>query len=328
MTRMSATLRADLSFAAVVVAIMIIIGLVNPHFWQPENLFSLLRGNIVVGILALGFLTVLISGGIDVSFAAVGGFAMWISISFAFSAAPNSIVLPFALAVVIGVVLGCVNALVVDKIKVIPLIATLATASVIHGILLGALGAKVINLNKMPPNLIDAARINLFTIHINGGGHAGLPAVFLLYVTIALFMQYFLSTTLVGRSIYAVGGDVDAARRIGFSVLGARIAAYGLAGALAGFAAVLDSALNWNAEPRALDNQTLDVIAAVVLGGASIFGGRGSVLGTVLGVFMLVLVKNSLIILGVPTTWQRVCIGVIIIGATASSFARRPSAST
>jgi simple sugar transport system permease protein len=127
-----------------------------------------------------------------------------------------------------------------------------------------------------------------------------MPAVFLAYVTIAALMHLFLTRTLMGRSLFAVGGDPEAASRVGFDVGHARLIAYGLAGALAGIAGVTHATLNWVGEPRAFDNLTLDVLAAVILGGASIFGGSGSVIGTTIGVFLLVLINNSLIILGIP----------------------------
>jgi simple sugar transport system permease protein len=136
-------------------------------------------------------------------------------------------------------------------------------------------------------------------------------------------MHLFLTRTLVGRSLFAVGGDPEAASRVGFDVGYARIVAYGLAGALAGLAGVTHAALNWVGEPRAFDSLTLDVLAAVILGGASIFGGRGSVIGTMIGVFMLVLISNSLIILGIPTTWQRVLLGLVIIVITGAIYVRR-----
>jgi simple sugar transport system permease protein len=122
----------------------------------------------------------------------------------------------------------------------------------------------------------------------------------------------------MGRSLFAVGGDPEAASRVGFDVGHARLIAYGLAGALAGIAGVTHAALNWVGEPRAFDNLTLDVLAAVILGGASIFGGSGSVIGTTIGVFLLVL-----IILGIPTTWQRVLLGLVIIVATGVIYVRR-----
>jgi simple sugar transport system permease protein len=175
----------------------------------------------------------------------------------------------------------------------------------------------------MPTGLMNAGGVQLFTVTGADGSKVGLPAVFLAYVAIAALMHLFLTRTLIGRSLFAVGGDPEAASRVGFDVGYARLIAYGLAGTLAGLAGVTQAALNWVGEPRAFDNLTLDVLAAVILGGASIFGGRGSVIGTMIGVFMLVLISNSLIILGIPETWQRVVLGLVIIVVTGAIYVRR-----
>ena len=127
---------------------------------------------------------------------------------------------------------------------------------------------------------------------------------------------------MVGRSVYAYGSSPESAERVGFDTWKTMMFVYVTAGALAGFAGLLQSAMIWQANPRDFIGLELDVIAAVVLGGASIFGGRGTVLGTVLGVFILVMIKNSLILLGVDTTWQRVVVGAMLIGATAISALR------
>lgn len=308
--------------ALVVIVVMIAIGTVNPAFWQVENLFGLLRSNIVIGIMALGVMTVLVCGGIDVSFTAIAAIAMYAALRLSFLYAPDSVVVPVVIGLVVGVALGFVNAALVHFLRIIPLIATLATGAIIRGLLLGAIGAKIVNIDKMPPALVETGRAQLVAVTAGDGSQAAIPLAFLAYALVAILLHLFLSNTLAGRGLFAVGGDPEAASRVGFNVRSTRFIAYGLAGALAGLAGVIHAAINWNGEPRAFDAITLDVLAAVILGGASIFGGRGSVVGTVLGVFLLVLISNSLIILGVPTTWQRVFLGTAIIVVTATAYLR------
>jgi simple sugar transport system permease protein len=177
----------------------------------------------------------------------------------------------------------------------------------------------MINIDKMPQSLIGFGKTEILSFAHDGGARYGLTAMVLVYGSLALLVHLLLRHTLVGRSIYALGGDPEAARRIGFDLRRTTFVVYCLAGALAGFAGLLHSSMIWLANPRDFIGLELDVIAAVVLGGASIFGGRGSVLGTMLGVFMLVMVNNSLIIMKVDTTWQRVVVGVIVIIATAAT---------
>ncbi|MBF51443.1 MAG: hypothetical protein CL813_00585, partial [Confluentimicrobium sp.] len=144
---------------------------------------------------------------------------------------------------------------------------------------------------------------------------AWLTAMVAVYLGLALLLHLVLKHTMIGRSVYAYGADPEAAKRVGFSTGRTMIFVYVTAGALAGFSGLLHSSMIWLANPRDFVGLELDVIAAVVLGGASIFGGRGTVLGTVLGVFILVMIQNSLILMGIDTTWQRVVVGGMLIAA-------------
>ena len=309
--------RSEAVIATVLLLAMVLIGLVNPAFWQLDNLFGLVRSNVVIGIMALGVLMVLISGGIDVSFPAFAVAAMYLTIRAMLALGYEGVVLPFVMATLIGATLGAVNAAFVHYLRVIPLIVTLGTGAMVRGFLLGMVGASQINIDRMPKPLIAFARSELVGIGNGDGTHYGLTAMVVLYGALALAVHLVLRHTLVGRSIYALGGDAEAARRVGFDLRRTTFFVYGAAGALAGFAGLLHSSMIWLANPRDFAGLELDVIAAVVLGGASIFGGRGSVLGTLLGVFMLVMVNNSLIIMKIDTTWQRVVVGAIVIVATA-----------
>jgi simple sugar transport system permease protein len=315
---MSALLRRSetVIFLVLVVAI-VVIGLINPAAWQLANLFSLLRANVITGIMALGVLTVMVSGGIDVSFPYFAMAAMYLTLLGMLATGYSGVVLPFIAATLIGLVLGALNAFFVHTIRMIPLIVTLGTGTMVRGFLLGVVGTSNINRDRMPPALIDFASRNLVQLAQPDGTRIELSAMLLIYLGFAVLVHLLLRHTMIGRGVFAMGGDREAARRAGFDVRRVTYFVYGLAGALAGFAGLLYVSMSWLANPRDLAGTEIDVIAAVVLGGASIFGGRGSVLGTMLGVFMLVLINNSLIILHVSTTWQRVAVGAVVIAATA-----------
>ncbi|MEC9246244.1 MAG: ABC transporter permease [Pseudomonadota bacterium] len=303
--------------ALVLLAVMVLIGLVNPAFWGVANLFSLAKANVVIGIMALGVLLIMISGGIDVSFPAISAAALYITVRTMVALDYDGVLLPFIAASVIGVLLGAFNAFIIDRFKMIPLIVTLGTASIIRGLVLGLLGTSIVNINKMPDALIAFGKQDLATVTAQNGATVGLTAMILVYLAIALVIHITLRHTMTGRSVYAYGGDPESARRAGVNTRRTIFFVYCTAGLLAGFAGLLHSSMIWQANPRDFIGLELDVIAAVVLGGASIFGGRGSVLGTMIGVFTLVMVKNSLILMKVDTTWQRVVVGLIIIAATA-----------
>lgn len=303
--------------ACVLIIAMIVIGLINPAFWSLDNLFGLLRSNVVIGIMALGVLLVMISGGIDVSFTAFAIAAMYLTVRFMVYIGYDGVVLPFIAATTIGLLLGAFNAGIIYRFRMIPLIVTLGTGSIVRGLVLGLVGTSIVNINKYPKELIEFGKTNVVSMTSPTGTTFGLTAMLLVYLAIALIIHLVLKYTMIGRSIYAYGGSPEAAKRVGFSTSKTIFFVYCTAGALAGFAGLLHSSMIWLANPRDFIGLELDVIAAVVLGGASIFGGRGSVLGTLLGVFMLVMVKNSLIIMKVDTTWQKVVVGLIIIIATA-----------
>lgn len=311
--------RSETVIAGILLLAMVLIGTINPAFWQLDNLFSLMRSNVIIGIMAMGVLLVLISGGIDVSFPAFAVAAMYLTIKGMLALGYNGVVLPLLAATVMGLLFGAVNGFFVYKFRMIPLIVTLGTSAMVRGFLLGVVGTSMININKMPTALIDFARTEVVSVTKADGTTYGLTAMVLIYLGLAVLIHLVLRYTMIGRSAYALGGDPEAARRAGFDLRKTIFFVYCVAGALAGFAGLLHSGMIWLANPRDFVGLELDVIAAVVLGGASIFGGRGSVLGTMLGVFMLVMVKNSLIIMRVGTTWQLVVVGSIVIVATALS---------
>ncbi|WBU56324.1 ABC transporter permease [Paracoccus sediminicola] len=308
--------------AGILLIAMVLIGLVNPAFWSLDNLFSLARSNVVIGIMALGVLLIMISGGIDVSFPAFAVAAMYLVVRAMVDYELEGIVWPFLAATLIGAALGLVNAGLVHKLNMIPLIVTLGTAAMARGLLNGVVGTSNVNINKFPDSLIEVGKADLVTLTNAKGGTFGLTATVLVYLGLALMVHLVLSRTMIGRSVYAYGASPEAAKRVGFRTGRTLIFAYVTAGALAGFAGLLHSSMIWMANPRDFVGWELDVIAAVVLGGASIFGGRGSVLGTMLGVFILVMIKNSLILMGIDTTWQRVVVGLMLIAAVALTALR------
>jgi simple sugar transport system permease protein len=174
------------------------------------------------------------------------------------------------------------------------------------------------------------AKTNIVTIVGEDGRGAFLHVLVIPVIVLAIGVAWMLKRTMFGRAIYAIGGDSEAARRAGFPVVRIQIFVYAMVGALAAVAGVLHVTLGRNANPQDLVGNELDVIAAVVLGGASVFGGRGSVLGTTLGVLLIQVINNSLILAGVPTAWQRAAVGILLIvgvGIQALSAKRRTKSS-
>jgi simple sugar transport system permease protein len=302
-----------------IVILSIVVGFAAPEFWSLSTLLNVTGASIDDTVFALGVLLVLVSGGIDVSFMAIGIFAAYSTVLATQHAGAGSttVLVPFAIAAGIGLALGGLNALVVAGLRLPTLIATLGTQGIIRGVLLSYIGSRLIS--DLPPSAESLSTSYLVTAH---GAHTTplsilvVPAA-ILCVLVALLLRY----TLVGRGIYAIGGDEESARRAGFPVVRIKVIVYTLAGMLAGIAGLMQVTMVREADPSALVGGELDVIAAVVIGGASIFGGRGSVTGTVLGVLLISLINNCLILLGIPSTWQRAAVGLmLLIGIAAQAM--------
>jgi simple sugar transport system permease protein len=308
---------------AVFLALLVFaVGAVDPSFLGQANLFDLLKSSVVTGIFALGVLVVLVSGGIDISFTAVGAFGMYAATKLLLLLAPSaSVVWAFLLAGSVGSCLGLVNAVFISYFRLPTLIVTLGTLGAFRGALLAFVGTAV--LTELPGGMLGFSKLLFFERLDPEAGRIGLaPSVFV-FAALVVVTWVLLRFTLLGRGIYALGGNPVAAERAGFSVTGIRIVLYGFVGFLAGVAGVVHACHMRNADPFDLVGRELGVIAAVVLGGASITGGYGTVAGTVLGVLVFVVIEASLIPLGVPSEWQRVVTGIVVIaGAAITVWAR------
>lgn len=297
--------------ALTIVILALVVGTLNPGFLSLATVFNILRNSYVPLLFALGVLLVLVMGGIDVSFDAVGIFSGYsASVMVAGGHLPGHLWLMFVVAMLIGAGLGAFNALIVSMGNLSVLIVTLATRGIFAGIMLTFVGSAFIS--NLPDSLQSFNMDYLVRTHTATGQLAGLQMLVVPIAILCLLVGLGLRFTVIGRGIYAIGGSEDAARRAGFPVGMIKTIVFCLAGALAGTAGMVHVSLIGFANPQDLVGDELIVIAAVVLGGASIFGGRGSVTGTVLGVLLLELIQYSLIILGVQSSWDDVAIGILL----------------
>ncbi len=303
---------------AVIVLVAVAMGVANPVFFSANTFFALVRSSMVPLVFALGVLLVLISGGIDVSFPAIAIFAAYTTVKLAVDREMDPTAWGiFALAVVIGALLGLVNGLVVAGFRLPTLIVTLGTQTIYKGVLITYIGALYISAGGLPRSVTRVSEMHLIDVHF----------LVIPVAVVAVLVAAMLRWTVFGRSIFALGGDTEAARRVGIRVVRTQVWLYMVVGALAAFGGVLYVILGKNANPQSIVGTELDIIAAVVLGGASIFGGRGSVSGTVLGVVLVQLINNNLVLVGIPSTWQRAAVGVLLLAgvsiqALASTRAR------
>ncbi len=309
--------RHEFIILAIIVVLSIIIGSINSQFYSIGNIYSLLKSTVIMGLFALGSFLVLVSGDIDISFTAIGVFCMYVTSKLVLLVMPGAgIVLIMLVAGLIGVMLGFINAVFISLLKMPGLIVTLGTGSMIRGFLLTFIGVRIIN--KLPDSMIAFSKIT-FLNRVQENGHIiGLSIGFVVFIALAILIYLALKYTVIGRAVYALGGDRVATARVGFNITKVQFFIYGTVGFLSGLAGITHSSFMRNGNPFDLVGTELSVIAAVVLGGTSITGGKGTVFGAVLGVFLLVLINNSLIMVGIPSYWQRAVIGIIILLSTGS----------
>lgn len=301
----------------VVILCILVVGmsLISPAFLSVQTLFALVRSSIVPMLYALAVLMVIISGGIDVSFAAIASFAAYTMVKVQLTTGIDvTLIGAFVGAILLGAFLGSINGFVISKFRLPTLIVTLGTQGIFQGFLLAYIGSRYIA--NLPDSMASVGTTALISVKTQTGStqlHVMVIPAILLVIAVA----WMLKKTMFGRAIYAIGGDEESARRAGINVTRTQIMIYVLAGVLAAVGGMLYMIMGRSASPQEMVGNELDIIAAVVLGGASIFGGRGSVFGTVLGVLLVQLINNSLILVGVPSAWQRTAVGLLLIAGVA-----------
>lgn len=299
-----------------IIALSIVIGVRNSSYFSMGNFIDIGRSIITVGIFAMGVLIVIISGGIDVSFPAIAVFSMYATTKLFLSLNwQGNVFLPFIVAALIGFGLGMVNAFIIVTFNIPTFIATLGTQSVFSGALLIFVGTTEIN--NPPPGFDRFYMTGLVSVTNENGVVSSLPVAFLFFLVIVILTWFILTRTMIGKSIYAFGGDRAAAERIGFNLKKTQYFIFGYVGTISGIAGLIHTTMMRTSAPFDLLGSELDVIAAVVLGGASLSaGGYGSVLGTILGVLLLTICKTNLIMMGVSSYWQKLVLGILILLGT------------
>jgi ribose transport system permease protein len=304
--------RLELRMLALALLVFVGLSLASPFFLRTNNLLNLLDQSVVTGITAIGMTFVVLTGGIDLSVGSVLGFTgvlMGQTIRAGGYAAglglpvDLGIALGIAVAVVAGAAIGLFSGVLVARFGLASFVVTLGVMAIGRSLAYIVSGQNAIA--DIPPQINDLVYTSVLGVPSN---------VATLLVLYALAWCY-LTLTKGGRTIYAIGSNREAARTAGLAVLGYSILPYVLSGAAAAIAGVLLSAQILSIDPLAGTALELDAIAAVVIGGASLYGGRGSILGTLIGVLIMVMIRNGLNLLGVSPFWQGSAIGGIIIAA-------------
>lgn len=302
-----------------IVLLCLVIEFRSGQFFTGNNIVDIIRSMIVPGMFSIGAFIIIISGGIDVSFPAIAALSsyattrMLVNMNY-----QGSILLPFLIAALIGLFLGSINGFFISMFKLPTLIITLGTQSVFRGVMQGVLNS--VQIDQLPQPMEEFAYSNLFVAKNPVSGlTSSMPVSVLIFIGILIIAFLILRFTMLGRGIYAIGGDEDSAIRAGFNVKYIKFFIYCFVGVIAGIAGITRVCMMQMCVPTNLFGMEMIVIAAVVLGGTSITGGFGSLTGAMLGILLLTIVQNSLLLLGIPTFWQQFFTGLLIIVGTGIS---------
>lgn len=278
-------------------ALFVVFSMLNSNFYQPANLLDIMLQSSINAIIAVGMTLVVMTKGIDLSVGSVVG----ISSMIAASLLENSLWLGVGAGLLVGLACGLFNGILIAKLKLPDFIVTLGTMSIYRG-------AALIYTNGQPIYSISDSFRSIFA-----GQLLGIPTPVLFAIAIALLAFFLVRLTSLGEHIIAVGGNEEAARLAGVDVDKVKISVYAISGVLASVAGFVLVARIGAAEPIGGNGFELQAIGAAVIGGASLFGGEGNPLGSLIGALTLGAMQNGLTLMNVPSFWQYVATGVVVI---------------
>ncbi|HDX9612603.1 ribose ABC transporter permease [Bacillus cereus] len=283
------------------VLIIVVITALNPAFIEIPNLFNILRQVSINALIAFGMTFVILTGGIDLSVGSI--LALSSALVAGMMASGMDPFLAMAVGLLAGLVMGIVNGIIITKGKVAPFIATLATMTIFRGLTLVYMDGRPIT------GLGDHLMFQMF----GRGYFLGIPVPAVTMMIAFAVLYFILKKTTFGRRTFAIGGNEEAAALSGINVTRIKVMIYGLSGILAALAGIVLTSRLDSAQPTAGTSYELDAIAAVVLGGTSLSGGRGWIVGTFIGVLIIGVLNNGLNLLGVSSFFQQVVKGLVIL---------------
>lgn len=299
-----------LAFASLIL-LVVFFSLSSENFFRFDNIIGIMLSTAVIGVLALGSTFVIITGGIDLAVGTVMTFAsVMTGVIITFWGLP--IPLGIAGGIATGAFCGFISGWLVAKMKIPPFIATLGMMMVTKGLSLVVSGTKPIYFNDTPA-FTKIAMGTVFKV----------PLAVFIFFGLAVIASIVLSKTIIGRYNFALGSNEEATRLSGVNVNFWKIAIYVITGAFAGIAGIIMASRLNSAQPALGSGYELEAIAAVVIGGTSLSGGQGSILGTVIGALIMSVLTNGLRIMSVPQEWQVVIVGLVVIGAVYADILRR-----
>lgn len=291
----------NISLLIALALLIIIFGVSAPEtFFRPVNLISIASAVALLTVVALGETLVILSGGLDISVNSMVGLAS-VTSAWTLLHLGNNLILGLLTAVVVGTLAGLINGLIITVGRVNPVIATLGTLSAFQGIAYLISAGQTIPILNPSYALIGTARV------------AQIPVTVIIAVVAAVLFFFVLRATDIGRNVYVLGGNPVAARLAGIRTQGYKMGIYAVCGFAAGIGGIILSSRTQNGLALGSSGLELQAITAVVLGGAALTGGKGSIVGTIYGVLLIGILNNGLTVLNVQTFYQQVATGLLLI---------------
>ncbi len=284
----------------ILLAMCAVMFVVSPPFGNMSNLLSVARSFSAIAVAGIGVSVIIIAGGIDLSVGSVYGLA-GVTAALLLTVLQLPMLVAVLGGIVAGALIGFINGSLVIKARLPPFIATLGTLSIARGLCF--ILTKGYPITKLPKSFL----------YIGQGYLAGIPFPVVIMLVIGMIGAVFLNKTTTGRRIFALGGNAEATRISGINTNKLTLFAYTLGSALASVAGIISASRLGVGQPTAGTGFELDAIAAVVIGGASLSGGEGTILGTILGAAIMGVLRNALVLLAVNAYWQQFIIGFVII---------------
>lgn len=300
----------------VLVVISIAMSQSSPQFLTVANLFNLLNTSSVNLIFAVGLLVVLIAGGIDISFAVAASVVQYVVATVLARVGGGDWITGLAFGALVGACLGAFNAALIYYFRIISIVVTIATFNIFFGLLM--FFTRGVSIYNLPEWWTHRTMLIEFQQANGAWAELTLPVAIMAVCVVATWIL--IRHTSIGRQLYAFGDNPEGARRLGINIAAMHFIAFGWLGLMAGIAGVAQVHYTQQVVPNALAGRELDVLAAVVLGGARLGGGRGTVLGCILGVFLISVTQNGLNLLGIsPYAFKMVVGAVILVAITLSN---------
>lgn len=293
----------EFTLIIIIVGLFILASVFTENFFSTYNITNLMKQCAIIGVLAVAQTIIISTGGIDISGGAITGLSCMVLALLQRDTNLNVFV-TLIIAVIVSVIAGFINGFIIHDFKVPPMIATLGSATIIRGIV--KIISKALTVSGLNKGILDMGNLSLFNL---------IPVLAIIWIAVAIIIFLVLKYTIFGRNLYIIGSGVEVARLSGIKVRKMFYSVYALAGLLYGIAGIMLAARVQSALPTGGEGYDMNAIAAAVIGGASLSGGRGTVSGTLLGTILMVIINNAGVQFGLNTHILEITSGVLIVFA-------------